>query len=242
VTSSVDTTDVLQKVTNEPGSDDATDEDEYFSISSESEDEEDIEAGGRLARQNERQRVLEAAGLIVKSDRQPPPKPPKRPKSSKVVRRRRPPPAAPNRDSIVSVTSDDISIKDPPPLPMSESADPETRLNDAFARYETFKMSRESNRLSIASSMDSGYPPPSVSPPPLLQRTESRETESTRHYLLHHFLGRKTPGNDEQRPKITISAPISGPMSAGPMSAGPMSTTTGTPPRDLSPAFGLVRS
>lgn len=214
----------------------ASSDEEYYSVSSESETEDTDEPGaGRDAREKERQRVLEAAGLIVKSDRKPPPRPPK---FKKAKRGRRPPPAAPSRDSVVSNSS--IKELTPPPEldPEPEPEDPNAQLNDAFARYEAFKFGREGNRLSFASSLDSFPQPSATPPPPQVERADSREQEgeSSRHHLhFLGFLGRRTPANDDKRPNITISGPISGPVSA--VSLSNASETSG---QDSGPAFGSV--
>lgn len=214
----------------------ASSEDEYFSMSTDSDNEGADTEAKREAREKERQRVLEAAGLIVKSDRKPPPRPPKRDKKSK--RSRRPPPAAPSRirDSVASTSSLSLKELPSPPEPELEPEDPHAQLNDAFARYESFKLGRESNRLSFASSMES-FPTTTPTPPPLqLADSRDRDSESSWHLSLRGLLGRRTPANDEtRRPNITISGPISGPVSA--LST---SSTLETASQDSGPSFGSV--
>jgi hypothetical protein len=209
---------------NEP--DDDADSD-YMSFSSSEEEGEEGEAA-RIAREHERQRVLEAAGLIVKSDRQPPPRPPplKRNKSSK--RARRVPPPAPDRSPVA-----EAATKELPALP-EEPIEPAARLEDAFERYEAFKLSKEANRLSIVS-MDALSASP-TSPVPLERTASAASTEHAERTRSHtgffsSFLGRKTPANDEKKPTLVISGPIiSGPLSAG----------AEEPMRNASPAFGSV--
>jgi hypothetical protein len=97
------------------------------------------------AREKERQRVFEAADLIVNRDVKPPPR---------LVRARsagpRRPPVAPQRSSTIS----NSSVKDLPPVPDSP-ADSPPRLDDTLYRYELFKHTQGcSNRLSAASSFE----------------------------------------------------------------------------------------
>ncbi|CCM04566.1 uncharacterized protein FIBRA_06747 [Fibroporia radiculosa] len=158
---------------------------------------EEARAAEREARALERQRVLEAAGLIIKSDVKPPP----RPVRTRSHRKRRPPPAVPDRLSSNGTQSPGKDLLD---APRPEDSDNPLHLDDAFERYETFKLANaNTNRLSLAS-MDSGVSAPSPT------RSTSAEPES-RSTTLHFFslFGRKTPTNDgETRTMPIISAPI----------------------------------
>jgi hypothetical protein len=114
----------LQSVTNSEGAhtgqrqseelNDSSDDD-YFSVADadgDSDNENDMREetdDDWNARENERQRVLEAAGLIVNEDVKPPP----RLERARSARKRRPPPAAPQRSSIISTSA----AKDLPPVP-----------------------------------------------------------------------------------------------------------------------------
>jgi actin cytoskeleton-regulatory complex protein PAN1 len=212
--------------------DDSEDDSQYMSFSeSENEDqpasEEEVKAE-RDARAIERQRVLEAAGLVVKTDKQPPPRPVRKPS----VRRRRPPPAAPNRLSVVSTASD----KDLPAVPESPS-DPSIRLDDAFARYEEFKKTKgfEQNRLSV-SSFDTTPSSPTGAPSlaPSVSRESATGSDHGRRSHFLHFLGRNKTPNEGERKTISISAPISGPF------PGPPSSRSSTPALQDSSSFGSV--
>ncbi|KAK0185975.1 hypothetical protein F5146DRAFT_163320 [Armillaria mellea] len=201
----LDSTDDLATDTSGDDTDTETETDgsDYLSF-----DESDIEdaypetKAEREAREHERQLVLEAAGLIVKQDVKPPPRPPRRSKSGK----RRPPPLAPER---LSSNTSASSLKGLPPVPPTES-ETSAHLNDAFDRYEAFRYTHaNANRMSVASSMDSG-PPSSptfstISPTSsTISQTPSKEGES-RYSSIMHFLGRKTP---EAEKRLVISAPI----------------------------------
>lgn len=137
----------------------------------------------REARALERQRVLEAAGLIVKQDgRKPPPRPVRR-KALLVTtpaKTHRKPPAPPQTSGPSSIpqgqeedsdrrlsqisASSELSGKDLPPVPAPDSPhspeageDAGTRLDDAYDRYEAFKASMaDSNRWSMASTTTDG--------------------------------------------------------------------------------------
>ena len=113
----------------ETESEDSDDSDDSFATASESESDSDSEdeeqdeiarQQEREAREAERQRVLEAAGLIVKKEAQPPPRPARR-----ASQRRKPAPAVPER-------SPRVPHKDLPPLPeldlSVESGQPAKRL------------------------------------------------------------------------------------------------------------------
>lgn len=182
------------------------------------------------ARALERQRVLEAAGLIIKpADASAPPRPP---------RKHRPPPKVPERSS--RATPDTLSRsqveRDLPEIPKGE--EPAMRLEDAYDRYEAFRRRQQEpppsgNRLSIVSTSSLESSPMVSSPtgtvfsvqaPSLAQSTSSSTGETARHgasAFLHSFLGRRTPGPEKNR--LTISAPI---------------PSGGEIPRTPSPAFG----
>lgn len=194
--------------------DDSSDtESEYLSSSSDSDaddtDEdptEEARAAERKARALERQRVLEAAGFIIKADVKPPPRPP-RPKKE---RKRRPPPAVPDRQH-AGAHSRDTSAD----LDVSGEADNSLRLDDAFERYEAYRKANPNmNRLSLASmeSSTSGTPAsPTLSlAASTIQRSSSAEPESRSPLHFLSIFGRKTPANDgETRTMPVISAPIS---------------------------------
>ncbi|TDL18518.1 hypothetical protein BD410DRAFT_497704 [Rickenella mellea] len=214
--------------------DDDSSDDEYLSFESESENEkvvhkqsEEDRARERETRALERQRVLEAAGLIVKDDQQALSRKPTRTKS---IRSYRPPPEAPKRTSIVS----DVSTKDLPPTPEPEpqsAVDSVMRVDDAFERYEAFRLFKD-NRLSVSSFDTTPSSPPSnrdSHSAPSLQSTPSRDSESRTYSLLQNWLGRRTPAQDAERPRSHISTP---------MISGPIPIQNETPARENSPAFG----
>src|SRR5882762_5673897 len=208
-----------QQAADEPESSD----DDFFSVA-DSEDEDDIDEETDAdweAREKERQRVLEAAGLIVNQDVKPPP----RLARTRSVHRRRPPPAAPRRSSIISTSS---SLKDLPPVPESP-ADNSPRLDDAFDRYESFRHSQgASNRLSVTSSFETAPSSPRSSPAISLAPSISKDSESRSKSNLLNFLGRRTPANDgPDKRTLTIS--------------GPIMNQNDSPSRENSPAFGSVR-
>ena len=155
----------------------------------------------RQAREAERQRVLEAAGLIIKEDhRRPPPRPVR-------VRNRRRAPAVPEQSKLTPSPS---PTKELPPLPSTDSPNPSFRLDDAYERYEAYRQSNLAmNRLSIAS-VESSTSTASQSLPTLTPTTsESGESRSHTSSFLHFFRSR-TPGNDggETPTKLVISGPI----------------------------------
>ena len=203
---------------------DSSDED-YFSAA-DSEDEQGETDADWEVREKERQRVLEAAGLILNEDVKPPP----RLERARSTRKRRPPPAAPRRSSIIS---NSLVSKDLPPVPDSEPspADHSTRLDDAFDRYEAFKQQTPtSNRLSIASSFETAHSSLSGSPVVSLAPSTSglsKDGEGRSYSYLLNFLGRKTPGSDGlEKRTLTISSPIM--------------NNPDSPSRENSPAFGSV--
>lgn len=183
---------------------------ESESSDSDNEDDEDEESRrqDREARSAERQRVLEAAGLIIKQEAQPPPRPARRTSTRRTSRRRRPAPAVPDRSPRLPSSPH----KELPPVPDTESPNNSLRLDDAYERYEAFRQSHLStNRLSIASVESSSSPTsasfvsmtPTVSDPGEVTRSQS-------HSSFLHFFGRRTPANDGEQPSTrpTISAPI----------------------------------
>jgi hypothetical protein len=154
---------------------------------SDTEENKDESREERTAREEiERQRVLQAAGLIVTADAQP------------SQRKRRPAPAAPQRSSVTS----SILSKDLPPIP--DLADTGLRVDDAFDRYEAFRFSHGNvNRMSVAS-VDTLPSPGSMS------MTPSGEGESRGYTGFLHFLGgRSPPAESDRRSMPTISAPMS---------------------------------
>lgn len=214
----------------------------------------------REARAHERQMVLEAAGLIVKTDpsRRPPPRPERRKSKSN---KRRPAPAAPrttrasigNRDraSVIS-TGTAGSEKDLPSVPAAAapalqredsarpssiiSVAPSTRVDDAFDRYESFKQQHHPSRLSVSSITDMTTPTSPTSPTGGGERGSpnpaSRDGES-RYSNFMNFLGRsRTPveGPSDKPGRPIISGPISGPIAMD-----------NHQQRSQSPAFGSVR-
>jgi len=130
-------------------------DEEYFSLDDDSEGSENEEDDA--TRESERQRVFEAAGLIVASVMEPTDPP---------VKKRRAPPATPERVPIASLVT---SSKELPPVPTLDLTDTEfdstCHLEDAFDRYETFKKTNGifNNRMSI-SSFDT-FPTSPTSPP-----------------------------------------------------------------------------
>ncbi|KAL5528859.1 hypothetical protein ACEPAG_4833 [Sanghuangporus baumii] len=199
-------------------SEESSDDDEYFSLS-ESSDSENEEEDARTdeekrkeheARELERQRVLEAAGLLEKksssdviTDVNAPPTRPVRRRST-AARRRRAPPETPNRLSVASLPSLP-SDKDLPVTPV-------LHVDDAFERYEAYRLSKN-YRLSM-SSIDTGPPSPGPGPgiSPSLSPTPSKEgggADGRSHSHIFKFLSRsRTPDIDSERPRIQISGPI----------------------------------
>ena len=180
---------------------------EYLSFNdSDEEDQETAEQHHveREARASERQRVLEAAGLIVRKDeRRPPPK---------IPRKHRPPPAVPDRLTISTEPGSDRD-KELPSMPTPQD-DTESILyvDDAYERYEAFKQN-QLNRLSVASSFEI-TPSPTVTSPTLSVAVPISKGDSSEGKFsdkLRDFLGRsKTP--EERRTNLTISGPICGPI------------------------------
>lgn len=222
-------------------------------------DDDESDSEEALAREKERQLVLEAAGLIVKKNDGPPPP---RPKA------RRPAPAAPRRAPSVN-TLDSVNKELPAPPPMVDDPEPEpepepepvsheARLDDAFARYESFKNHQlDLNRLSIVStatvaseattvpSSPTGTFASSMTSVSLPPSHAGRESDTSSRYS--GFLGRLTgatggrgsPGERERRSVagLSISAPMMMQSSSGGSLAQP---TPQEPSRANSPSFGTV--
>lgn len=190
----------------------SSDEDDDTTQESVDEDEEKRKAE-REARALERQRVLEAAGLIVvkQEGKKPPPRPVRRSKAlvATPAKTHRKAPAPPIRTgaetednkrlSVISTSSDVIGAgKELPPVPSSpaltDEGDTSMRLDDAYDRYEAYKAQMaEGNRWSVASSSlnESGSAqsiastnvPPSPSTSASLRPSRSHETLSS---FSHH--------------------------------------------------------
>lgn len=174
--------------------------------------------------------VLEAAGLVVNQDVKPPPRPKRRPA----------PPAPPHGQS---------KHKSLPPVQGPETehdrevekVDHEASLDDAFARYESFRNTQSNlNRLSVVST-DSGtsHTSPTSTISSTMAPTHSNSTEGSGRYShFLHFLksGNKTPeGERKSVANLSISAPIMN------LSASNQSTLQDVPSRPNSPLFGMVR-
>ncbi|KAI0657182.1 hypothetical protein C8Q70DRAFT_1005943 [Cubamyces menziesii] len=155
----------------------------------------------RQARAAERQRVLEAAGLIIKTETQPPP----RPARVRSHRRRRPAPAVPDRSPQIPSSPS----KELPAVPESESANNSLRLDDAFERYEAYRQNHLAmNRLSVAS-FESGVSTTSPQSSTFSLTPVPSESGDSRSHSFFHLFGRRTPANDgEPRVMPVISAPI----------------------------------
>lgn len=209
--------------------DEDEDHDAYLSFSDSDDEkigEESVE--DRRARENERQLVLQAAGLVVNEDV----KPPASLTRARSERKRRPAPAAPHR-----ARSNQPGFKELPPVPISEleselepAVEEQVHVDDAYDRYEAYKaMHSNLNRLSIVSTDTSSSTPPlsPLSPAPTISKESS--TRGTASSAFFGLIGRKTPANEiEKKPFPTISAPIL--------------NNVDTPSRETSPAFGSVRN
>lgn len=203
---------------------DATESDYLSSSDDESDDDdeeqsEEAHAAEREARELERQRVLEAAGFIIKSDAAPPPTLVRQ----RSHRKRRPPPAVPER----TAAPQERPTRDLPQPPHDEPQDSAMHLHDAFERYEAYKQANL-NRLSVISvdTTASEVPPPT----PTIPRSPSAEStgEAKTHSFLSFFGRSRTPAHEEEtKTRPTISAPI--------LQKDPSST-----PTDTGSAFGSV--
>ena len=189
-------------------SDDSDDSDsEYLSFDDSDEENLETEEQRRTekeARASERQRVLEAAGLIVRKDEHRPP--------PKVPRKHRSPPAVPDRLAVITELGDDKD-KELPSLPTTQDGKESIILvDDAYERYEAFKQS-QLKRLSVASSFEI-TPSPTVTSPTLSVAVSMSKADSSEGKFsdkLRDFLGRsKTP--EVLRSNLIISGPISGPI------------------------------
>ena len=229
--SSSDPTPTQIDISNDTSGDDES-SDEYHSFDSDSDTDESPQQQTEEERRKEhearaleRQRVLEAAGLIVKKDHR---KPPPRPSRKKSVRRRRPPPDTPNRRFAASFPSNKELPATPERVtPVKESL---IHIDDAFERYEAYLKSKD-YRMSV-SSIDSLNVPQSPVTAPALAPSNSKDVESSVRSVFLNLLGRsKTPGSDTERTKLQISGPIL-------LTSGAAETLS----RENSPAFGMVSS
>jgi actin cytoskeleton-regulatory complex protein PAN1 len=185
------------------------------------------------AREKERQRVLEAAGLIVKVDnneRHPPP-PPLPILRRKSTRNKRRAPERPPRKIQTPETPPTRAERDLPDIP-SSPVESITQVDDAFERYESFK--KAGNRLSVASIEAMPSPPSATSGFGQITPSVSKEGESPvtgRSHGLFNFLGRGAP---DRRPSPGIStSTISAPVMSGASSSEPLAESTSS--------FGTVR-
>jgi hypothetical protein len=176
-------------------------------------------------REREQQLVLEAAGLVVNQDVKPPPK-----------QKRRPAPPIPSS-----------RYKDLPVVPEPEAEpgrevekiDHEASLDDAFARYESFRNDQSNlNRLSVISTDSVTLPSSPTHTISSMSHTHSGGGESRYgHFLQFLKSGNKTlEKNSKSVATLNISAPI---MS---LSVSNQSTEQDVPStRSNSPSFGMVR-
>ncbi|KAF8801450.1 hypothetical protein BYT27DRAFT_7198246 [Phlegmacium glaucopus] len=211
-------------------SDDSDSNSNYLSFDDVDDQESDITT--KEARERERQLVLEAAGLIVNQDVKPPPRP-----------KRRSAPAAPQ--PVPSKHKDLPPVPDPEtePDPEVENVDHEASLDDAFARYESFRNTQFNlNRLSVISTESGNYPAsptPTISSMAMSSSTQSGGSSgegSGRYAYFLQFLksGNKTPEGDRKSlTTLNISAPI---MNVNPSNQGSLQDG---PSRPNSPSFGM---
>ncbi|EJU05869.1 hypothetical protein DACRYDRAFT_113893 [Dacryopinax primogenitus] len=236
-------------------------DDEYLSFESEEneehedghEDKEYREAkrlAEQKAREIERQRVMEAAGLVVKTDthRKPPPPPVRR-----MSRRHRPPHLTNVADLQKLQTVPELNRNKPLPIPSIPTSptpqSPAVRyVDDAFQRYEEFRQRQPRNRQSMASTISlETMPTPSspgftpLSPVLTVGSVNSIGSATSQHAASRSddlrsswasFLNKIKPGSaglGELRPPPIISGPISAPIS-------------GAASRENSPAFGTTWS
>lgn len=183
--------------------------------------EEQLQAEHR-AREFERNRVLEAAGLIVKPSSNAPPI-----TRVRSVRRRRAPPPPSSYKAVPSSTIDEEENDQPPPVPPKSPTAASFTLDDAYDRYQKYQLHTDVGTRNKRLSTTSSDMPPSPSAPALsLSWTPSRGPDAppeSRYAALFALFGRsKTPGTEEQqKPRPVISGPI-----------------LATPSRESSPAFG----
>ncbi|KAF8959742.1 hypothetical protein BDZ97DRAFT_1836791 [Flammula alnicola] len=224
---------IVENIDDNTEDSDSDDSDSDY-LSFESDDEES--ANNKEAREREKQLVLEAAGLIVNQDVGPPPL---RPKARSI--KRRPAPAAPKRVPSMYKDLPPVPEPDPEPEPEPEVISHEARLDDAFARYESFKNSQaaETNRLSVISSDSSSNVPASPtatvsSMTASISQGNHKEGEGRYSNFLHFLTGGKAPeGERRTAASLNISAPIM-------MNASSSQTTPQEgPSRSNSPSFGM---
>jgi hypothetical protein len=213
----------------------------------------------RRLREIERQKVLEAAGLIVKQASED-----RLASSTRLIRRpsKKAPPARPSRTPVTANVNEDLSTKptkerELPPLPPSSPATATRTLDDAFERYAAFKVEQGNtmaenggnNRLSVisnpstyASTVPPSSPRQSIStrPPSATFPTSPsvHSTESKISSFLHYLGGRiRTPGegvsSNGTTDRKTSTSAISAPIISAPMALP-------SPSRENSPAFGSV--
>ena len=200
----------------------SNDSEEYLSFESdgdlaESQSPEDAAArkAEAEARTLERERVLEAAGLIIKpANASAPPRPP---------HRHRPAPKVPDRMSATKALPDLPSTGNWEPPDAHEEHG--MHIDDAYDRYQAFRQKQHdssSQRLSIISTSSLESAPVPTSPtttissmtlqaPPMSATSTTSESRGHGSGFLNSLLGRKTPV--PERKAITISAPtISSPI------------------------------
>jgi actin cytoskeleton-regulatory complex protein PAN1 len=231
--------------------DDEDSSDEYLSFSSESEADDDAKtyvspstiqetrSAETEARKLEQQRVMEAAGLVVKKHEGP--TPPPRPRA-----RRRPAPLTPDRATKPQPSNKRGMETVETPLSPSDSI---LKVEDAYDRYEAYKTNKSlsqghRHRYSIisTSSVDSTTTPSSpksasMSLAPTM--TSVATASSTLHEpepkhasgFLHSLFGRSSGGNMNEKRSLTVSGPI---ISSPLPSITPVDAIT----RESSPAFG----
>jgi hypothetical protein len=231
----------------EPVDTDDSDEEttgEYLSFDSESDEDEPRSAvsevdrkAEREAGEKERQRVLEAANLVIQV-----PSPAEQTPSGSLSRR----PTRLKRGVSVRIPSNGNKKAPQPELaverelpPVHSPVESVLRVDDAFDRYEAFKMHRGNHRLSTIStdsSMSAVTAPSIVGSVPMGREPSSDSRSHTAASGLLHFFGRINAVTGaapapERRPSPNISSPIiSSPINNG-------STTIS---RENSPAFGTV--
>lgn len=202
-------------------SDEETEDEEQEMTESERQEE-------RRQREIERQRVLEAAGLIVKPSAEPPKPAVNRRKSNRKSAPTRAVPAP-----LDQMPKKRAKERDLPPLPPDSPLPTSVKLDDAFERYEAFKTQEsktpQKKRHADPSEVGSSTSPELTSTVPSTSTTLGESKITT----LLNFLGRRTPG--EGGPAVLSgSRTISGPIISGPIQMSNQS-------RENSPAFGSVR-
>jgi actin cytoskeleton-regulatory complex protein PAN1 len=198
---------------------DDSDTSDYRSFDSDSDNELDDgggEADTRTAeelgrREDERKRVLEAAGLIIMHDTSTlPPVPPRRRASKKRIGRGK---ALPPVPKLKKGGSNNEKRELPPPPP--SSTDSILEADDAFSRYEQFKQQQpNTNRFSVVSVTSvetTPGSPPSISHSLTPSVTRESDTGKTSNSLLSFFgLGSTqiTASTSGERRTANISGPI----------------------------------